>query len=151
MAAPAAGQKITAAMLGQLGNNTTQKAGAAQTTSTINAGSSAADLTGTSLTFSVAYACTIEINAVFDVNFTNNVDIGSGGPTFIGTCVVDGSTQSGEAHYNGSRATIDQEWIVSLTAGSHTIKLQGARTGSPTGSIQTIATHTKWSAWVPSP
>ncbi len=150
MAAPAAGQRITAALLGQLTNNTTQKIGAAQTTTTIAMTAGAQDLTGTSLTFTVAYACTIMIWAVFDVDM-NSTATGAG-VIFVGTCVVDGTTQGGpdEAHQNAGRVTGGQMWEVALSAGSHTIKLQGKVTAA-TGATNTNAKHTKWHAWVPSP
>jgi hypothetical protein len=149
MAAPAAGQKITAAMLGQLTNNTTQKTGAAQTTGTLTMTTSAQDLTGTSLTFSVVYACTVMIYACFDV--TMIAAAVTAGDVFVGTCVVDGGTVSGEAHLNAGRATVFQEWEVALAAGSHTIKLQGQVTATTGGATTTGATHTKWHIWVPSP
>ena len=152
MAVPAAGQRITAAMLGKIPSTCTQIAGAQQTTSSINLGASAADLTGTSVTFTVAYACTIFVVASFDIHFTNGTDIGVTGAVGVGTLVVDGVTQSGQCEFNGQNASNAQVWQVPLAAGSHTIKLQGARLGpGPTGNIQTLATHTRWDAFVPSP
>jgi len=152
MAAPAAGQKVTAALLGQLANNTIQKIGAQQTTSSINLTGTAADLTGTSVTFSVVYACTMIVVASFDIHFTNGVDIGVTGAVGVGTLVVDGVTQSGQVEFNGQNASNAQVWQVALSAGSHTVKLQGSRLGpTPTGNIQTLATHTRWDAMVPSP
>jgi hypothetical protein len=152
MAAPAAGQRITAAMLGQVPNNCTQKQGAQQSTSSINLTGTAQDLTGTSVTFSVVYACTMIVVASFDIHFTNGVDIGVTGAVGVGTLVVDGVTQSGQVEFNGQNASNAQVWQVALTAGSHTVKLQGSKLGpGTTGNIQTLSTHTRWDAWVPSP
>lgn len=151
MAAPAAGNKITAALMGQLVNNTTQKIGAAQTTSTITMTATEQDLTGTSLTFSVAYACRIMIVGIFDCDMNGTAT--AAGVVFVGVVNVDGTSiggTSGEAHLNAGRATAPQQWIVDLTAGSHTIKLRGKVTAA-TGISETNAGHTKWHAWVPSP
>lgn len=139
-------------MLGQVPNNCTQKIGAQQSTSSINLTATPADLTGASATFSVVYACTMIVVASFDIHFTNGVDIGVSGAVGVGTLVVDGVTQSGQVEFNGQNASNAQVWQVPLSAGSHTVKLQGARLGpGPTGNIQTLATHTRFDAWVPSP
>jgi len=148
-----AGQKVSTATLDTLGSVVFQSVGAAQTTSSLNMTAAYADLTGTSLTFTTQYANTkINVWASFDVVYTNNIDIGVGGPLFLGTLVVDGVnlTSSGEAHFNGVRATVFQQWPVTLTAaGNHTLKLQGKYVGSaPTGNIQALGTHTRWSGLV---
>lgn len=148
-----AGSKVTTATLDTIGSTAFQSVGAAQTTASINMAASYADLTGTSLTFSTQYANTkINVWASFDVTFTNNVDIGAGGTVFVGTISVDGVNlaSSGEAHFNGVRTTAFQQWPVTLaSAGNHTIKLQGRYNGTaPTGSIQTLSVHTRWSALV---
>ena len=80
----------------------------------------AADLTGVSRTLTVPEANTqLTIRGYFDVEATNAGDI------FIGTCQVDGSNQSGEAHFaDVGRATVALEWVVSVSAGSHTVKLR---------------------------
>jgi hypothetical protein len=153
MAAPAAGQRITAAMLGQVPQNCTQKIGGAQTTSGITMSSSAQDLTGTSVTFTVLYACTALVVATFVATFNSITDLGAN-PTvkFGGTLVVDGVTQSGRVELNSQYATAAENWTVPLTAGSHTIKLQGFYFGgTPAGAVTTLGTQTKWSALVPSP
>jgi hypothetical protein len=149
----AAGQKVSTATLDTVGSTAFQFIGAAQTTSSINLTGTLADLTGTSLTFSTQYANTkVGIWAVFDATFTNNIDIGVGGAVLIGTCTVDGVSfqPNGEAHYNGVRATVAQQWTATLAAaGNHTIKLQGKYLGSaPTGNIQTLMVHTRWSGLV---
>lgn len=148
-----AGAKLAAQDLDQVVSADTQLVGAAQTTSTINMTTSAQDLTGTSLTVTTTYANTlVGIWALFDVTYTNAADVGTAGAVFIGTAVVDGITQSGEAHFNGFRSTSAGMWITTLAAaGAHTIKLQGRVTGSMTGSAQTNATHTKWHAFVLGP
>lgn len=151
MALPAAGNRITADLLAALANNSLQFIGSAQTAAPQNMTTVAADLTGTSLTFTTTYINTkITIWACYDVNYTNAADTPNlGSKLFVGTCLVDGTTQSGESHYNGPRATVFQEWITTLAAsGSHTVKLQGLVNAALTGSCQTNATHTKWHALV---
>lgn len=140
-----AGQKQAAQDLDQLVSSTTQLLGAAQTTATISMGASAADLTGTSLTFNTVYANTkIGIWAVYDAAVV------TGTPLFIGTCLVDGVLQAGEAHFGGvnaMRGTCAGMWLTTLTSpGSHTIKLQGSGSGT-----QTFSIHTKWHALVLGP
>lgn len=140
-----AGQKLAAQDLDQLVSNTTQLLGAAQLTSSLAMGASASDLTGASATFNTLYANTkVGIWAVYDVQIT------TGAPIFIGTCLVDGVTVSGEAHLggvNGLRGTCAGMWLVTLTAsGSHTVKIQGSGSGTTT-----FATHTKWHAIVEGP
>lgn len=148
-----AGQKLAAQDLDQLVSSTTQIIGAAQTTSLQSMTLSAADLTGTSLTFTTLYANTkVTIWGCFDVSYTSLSDTAIGTKLFVGTCLVDGVTLSGEAHFNGTRATVFQEWITTLVAaGSHTIKLQGLVTASLTGACQTNSIHTKWHALVLGP
>lgn len=140
-------------MLDTVGSTAFQSVGAAQTTSSINMGAAFADLTGTSLTFTTQYANTkINIWASFDVTFTNNIDVGAGGTVFVGAAMVDGVSlaSSGEAHFNGVRTTAFQQWATTLAAaGSHTIKLQGRYNGTaPTGNIQALSVHTRWTGLV---
>lgn len=140
-------------MMDTIGSVAFQFIGAIQTSSSINMTGTLADLTGTSLTFTTQYANTkASIWAVYDAAYTNNIDIGVGGPVLIGTATVDGvSLQSnGEAHFLGVRATVYQQWTTTLASpGNHTIKLQGKYLGSaPTGNIQTLGPHTRWSALV---
>lgn len=147
-----AGQKVSTATLDTIASVAFQSIGAAST-STNTMGASFADLTGTSLTFTTQYANTkVNILSTFDVQYSNNVDIGVGGPVFVGTVNVDGVDlfASGEAHFLGVRATAFQTWPVTLSAaGSHTIKLRGRYNGgTPTGTIQTLSTHTRWTAIV---
>lgn len=137
-----AGSKVPASDLDLLVTNTTQMIGAAQTAATIVMTGSAIDLTGTSLTFSTQYTNTkIAIWAVFDVSVSANV-------TFVGTCLVDGTLQIGEAHGGGVanfRATCPGMWLTTLSAaGNHTIKLQGNAANTAT----TYSSHTKWHALV---
>lgn len=139
-------------MMDTLGSTGLQFISASQTTSSINLTGSFADLTGTSLTFTTQYANTkVGIWASFDATFTNNIDIGVGGAVLIGIVLVDGvQPTTAEAHFNGVRATVFQEWTTTLAApGNHTIKLQGKYLGSaPTGNIQTLSTHTRWAGLV---
>jgi hypothetical protein len=144
MALPAAGNRITADLLAQLTNNSLQFIGAAQTTGSQGMTTTAADLTGTSLTFTTTYPNTkVTIWACYDIDMGG----AASGIIFIGTCLVDGAGQAGEAHQTVVRSTCFQEWITTLSAsGSHTIKLQGKSTGGTAGSTQ--GTHTKWHALV---
>ncbi len=145
-----AGAKLRASDLDTIGTTSLQFIGAAQTTSSQIMTASSVDLGGSSLTFSTQYAntkCTIW--ACFDVTFVNNSDVTAGGVTFVGTCVVDGVTVSGEAHFTGFRGTVFQEWIVTLAAtGNHTVSIQGKRSTSSFGDVDTNGTHTKWHALV---
>ena len=144
MPLPAAGNRITADLLAALANNSLQFIGAAQTTATIGMTTTAQDLTGTSLTFTTTYPSTkMTIWACYDI------DMQSAGASviFVGTCLVDGTGQAGEAHQTVVRSTCFQEWITTLaSSGSHTVKLQGKVTAGTTG--QTQGTHTKWHALV---
>lgn len=101
----------------------------------------AADITGATVTFTTVNANAVAlVIGVFDVNTTAT------GSTAVGTCVADGATQNSEAIHAlttlNSRETVSQAWNVALaSAGSHTIKLQGAlSTASGTASFG--ATHT---------
>jgi hypothetical protein len=148
-----AGQKLAASDLDQIGSTVFQFIGAKQSTASITMGTSFTDLTGTSVTFTTQYANTkVAIWGVFDVKYSNNVDIGVGGALFVGAAFVDGVSlaTSGEAHFNGVECTVAQQWSTTLPlAGSHTIKLGAVRTGvGPTGTISTQATSTCWNALV---
>lgn len=89
---------------------------------------SAADLSGCTVTFSTAVANTLVlVVGTFDFQINGTTDIAGG------TLVVDGTTVSGEqAILNGTvRATVAMTWRVTLAAaGSHTLKLQVGKTGS---------------------
>lgn len=137
-----AGQKLSTADLDTIGQKSFQFIGAAANShQAVNVG--AADIAGTSLTFTTQYANTpIGIWAVFDVDATGTAD------TFLGTCVVDSVTQSGEAHSQCLRVTAPQYWIATLVAaGSHTVKLQSNKIGTA-NTLNTNAVHTKWHALV---
>lgn len=113
--------------------------GSAACTAALNLTTSLQDITGCSKTFSVVGAHSI---AMCFATFDNASTVGTGNNVGVGSLVVDGSVQTGEAHWDDrtSRTTAYQSWTVSLAAGSHTIKLQ-AKTGGGTQQIQTI--HTK--------
>lgn len=137
-----AGQKISTADLDTIGSVSFQFIGAAANThQAVTAG--AADIAGTSLTFTTQYANTrVAIWAVYDPDSTGVTSV------FVGTCLVDGATQSGEAHSSTLRVTCAMMWIATLAAaGSHTIKLQSAKSGG-TDTINTNQVHTKWHALV---
>jgi hypothetical protein len=132
-----AGQKLAASDLDQIVSSVCQILGAAQTTASITMGAGAVDLTGATLTFTTQYANTKAL-----IWGTFDVGIATGTHTFVGTCVVDGTTlTTGEAHSTGVRETTFQQWIPTLSAaGSHTIKLQGAESS---GTAITFSIHTK--------
>jgi len=136
-----AGQKISTADLDTIGSVSFQFIGAIGTTH--QAVGATADITGTSLTFTTQYANTkVGIWAVYDVDSTGVTS------TFVGTCLVDGVVQAGEAHSTTLRVTCPSMWIATLTAaGSHTIKLQSAKSGG-TDTMNTNQVHTKWHALV---
>lgn len=109
-----------------------------QTTATIAMTTSAQDLTGASVTFT-----TFGTNRQVSVTIT--VDADSSGISDIGiaTCVVDGVALTGELHWGPTgRASYTRTWQTTLaTAASHTIKIQGRRTGA-TNSFTTYSSHT---------
>jgi hypothetical protein len=147
-----AGQKFAASEADQIGSTSFQFIGASQTSFPQNMTVTPTDLTGTSLTFTTQYSNTkVLVTAFFDISFTNNVDVGVTGANFIGVALVDGVSLGGtaEAHFNGVRGTIGQQWSPILPlAGSHTIKLRGSYFGpGPTGNIQT-GQSTRWTAIV---
>lgn len=146
-----AGQKLAAQDLDQLVSGTTQTIGAAANSHQAMTGS-AADIAGTSLTFTTQYANTkATIWGCFDVDSNSTTPANWG--TFVGFAVVDGTSlqAQGEAHFAGVRGTCFQEWIITLTAaGSHTIKLQGLKSGG-SDTISTNQTHTKWHALIEGP
>ncbi len=140
MALPQAGNRLTADLLAALTNNSLQFLGASQTSFPQNMTTTPTDLTGTSVTFTTQYPNTkVLITAFFDVGFT------------IGVALVDGTSlgTTAEAHFNGQKSTIGQQWSPTLAAaGSHTIKLRGSYFGpGPTGNIQT-GQSTRWTGIV---
>lgn len=152
MVLPQAANRLTADLLAALTNNSLQFLGASQTSFPQNMTVTPTDLTGTSVTFTTQYPNTkVLITAFFDVGFTNGVDIGVGGANFIGVALVDGTSlgSTAEAHFNGQKSTIGQQWSPTLAAaGSHTIKLRGSYFGpGPTGNIQT-GQSTRWTGIV---
>jgi hypothetical protein len=96
-----------------------------------------ADLAGASLTFTVATSsASVKVLGIFDNTVTGTV-------TVIGTCMVDGVSQTAEAHGGGVanlRLTVAQTWQLTLAAGSHTVKLRGTIS---TGAGTMFGTHTK--------
>lgn len=105
-------------------------------------GTTPADITGCTITFTTANAnASVLIIGVFDTLVAT-----TGAPVATGNCVVDGSAQPGQATHDqntlNKRDTVSQVWNVALpAAGSHTIKLQGALSGAG-GSTTFNATHT---------
>lgn len=142
-----AGQKLSTADLDTIGSTTLQFIGSAANSLQAMTGS-LADIAGTSLTITTQYANTrVAIWAVYDVDNNANTTIANWS-VFVGTALVDGVAQSGEAHGTGPRGTFSQMWITTLTAaGTHTIKLQGKSSGGSSG-CNTNPTHTKWHSLV---
>lgn len=106
-------------------------------------GTTPSDIPGATVTITTANPnASVMVTGVFDAQCVTS----SGVAVALGTCVVDGSTQTGEATHDqvavGNRGCVSQVWNVSLpTAGSHTIKLQGVLSGAA-GSTTFNATHT---------
>ena len=101
------------------------------------------DITGATVTFTAAAAGKLRVNATFDFSLAVAAEIVGG---YLN---VDGTNQAQQPLLSGSlqRAAVSKSWVVSLAAGSHTVKLQAARvTGSNTGhsvnSIHTGFTYT---------
>lgn len=102
-----------------------------------------ADVAGCSVTCTTtgnnAFALVI---GVFDFSKSATTGIGEG------FCNVDGTDQatlavlSDGANTISDRMTVSQVWAVSLTAGSHTIKLRAAKAGAATINIQPHTTIT---------
>lgn len=105
-----------------------------------------ADVVGASVTITTTQAnASVLVIGVFDMTTTST------GGNGIGTCALDGVTQSGEAIHAlatlNDRDTVMQQWLLTIsTPGSHTIKLQGSATS--TGTVTISATHTTISATV---
>jgi hypothetical protein len=103
---------------------------------------SAQDCTGATVTFTIYGASAfVFVTGVFDMSKTAAAMQG------YGLLNVDGTVQTPVALYSDAsntisdRCTVSQTWIVSLTAGSHTLKLQSYRTGGA-GTFAVNATHT---------
>jgi hypothetical protein len=99
-----------------------------------------ANIVGASVTI-----ITAQPNAVVTVIGFFDMTISATGGNAVGTLVVDGSTQSGQAikamETVNDRATVGQFWTVPLaSAGSHSFQLQGAATAS--GTVAFGITHT---------
>lgn len=122
-------------------------ASASATSNLSSSSATAADIPGATVTITTVNAnASVQVIGVFDATTT-----GTGGNA-VGTCVVDGATQAGQAIHglvtNATRETVTQVWNVVLsTAGSHTIKLQGATSGA-SGTVQFSSTHTTINATV---
>jgi hypothetical protein len=115
------------------------QSGTAVAASPLTVGTTAADVAGCSISLVVAGTnAFVEVTMVFDVQTTvttsNNV--------FLGTLLIDGVGGFPEAHADDreSRITVSQTVRAGLAAGSHTLKLQAAKT--PGGSFTAMASHT---------
>lgn len=132
---PTAGQRIKAAT-----TPAPYIVSAAATGNLTTSSATAADIPGATVTIITAQPnASVQVTGIFDVTTTAT------GGNAVGTCVVDGTTQAGQAIHanitNSDRQTVSQVWTVPLaTAGSHTIKLQGAVTTA--GTDQFSLTHT---------
>lgn len=114
----AAGAVATAADVNNLTWNVLV-ANASSTTQTVT--TTAADLAGATLSVTTAAANTkLLIHGLFDFESTHAADIA------LGTCMVGGVAQSGEAHLQSiSRMTVSNAWVVTIaSAGATTIKLR---------------------------
>lgn len=111
---------------------------AVQSAPTLGMTTSLADITGCTTTVTT-------YGANREVKITATVDGESNGVTDIGivVCVVDGVALQGEIHWGPTgRASYGRSWKTTLAAaGSHTIKLQGRKSGN-TNTFTTYQTHT---------
>lgn len=118
---------------------------AACTSNLSTSSSTAADVVGASIPVT-----TVQLNAVAVVIGVFDMTTTSTGGAGVGTLVVDGVTQSGEAIHSlvttAARETVAQVWTVTLAPGSHTLKLQGASSGA--GTVAIGNTHTTITATV---
>lgn len=100
-------------------------------TSALTLGTSYADIVGATTTFTPNTAEKVVITGIFDINYTV-----AGAADALGQLLVDGVAETPVARLNVAatvtgRATIMQQWVVSLTAAaSHTLKLQGAKSAA---------------------
>lgn len=130
------GQKLTAAALN---NITWQVKSGIMTGGDITITTSSVDVPGCSITFTAPVANTlVKVTAVADFVTTNTGDL-----NYV-TCVVDGVTQNNNAKLQGAnlRASVVQIWTPTVSAGSHTIKLQVQKIGT-TGVQQLGAGHSR--------
>lgn len=112
---------------------------ACSTLTTINS-TTAADITGASVTFTPPSDCRVLVAGAFDLTMTTS------GSTFVGELVVNGSAEAAQVIYAPSgvneRGSSSQVWSLTLSGGtSYTIKLQG-RLASGSGVFDVAATHT---------
>jgi hypothetical protein len=100
-----------------------------------------ADITGATVTFTPNVACYAIVNMTADLSSSVAGDI------IIANLVVDGAAQSQTCLFTapiaGYRATVSQVFLVTLTAASHTIKMQVGR-ASGTGTVTAQITHTNF-------
>lgn len=134
-----AGETLTAAKLNLLDTRIYR----AEASAVLGLTTTVTDVTGASVVVSALaanakYVCT----AVFDCQ-----SIGTTATTALGILDIDGVDQSEQAIFNqvsanGLRSTIVQTWEGTLSAGSHTFKLQGQRTGGADSMLRFNALHT---------
>lgn len=97
------------------------------------------DITGASVSFTTSAPSTpVKLDATFDVGSTS-------GATFLGVFIVDGTTQTAEAHSTAVRTTCARNWLVTVPAGNHVIKLHGSATGA---GCTVYGSHTSFTALV---
>lgn len=101
-----------------------------------------ADVPGATLTFTTPRP---NVTVVVEASFDMNADAST---ISQGSLVVDGSVQTASIYSQAIRAGIAQRWVVTLAAaGSHTVKLQGARVSGNTtivGSVHTTIAVTNF-------
>lgn len=99
----------------------------------------ATDIPGATVTITTTVTNTVAlVIGTYDVSSSGTSD------TFVGSLIVDGSAQSGNAiSTQANRATVTQAWAVTLAStGSHTLKLQASKAGAA-NTVSTQAAHTK--------
>lgn len=119
---------------------------AAASSSLTTGSSTPADIPGATVSITTAQPnAVVLVMGVFDITAASAAAVAA-----IGTCLLDGALQAGEAHHvintASSRETVAQNWNVAIpTAGPHTIKFQGACGG---GSAVFNSAHTTLTALV---
>jgi hypothetical protein len=102
------------------------------------------DVTGSSVTVTAQTSSAIYL-CVLTADFFCQV---AGATLGIAALNVDGTDQTAEAHYNQSNvsavaeATASQNYTGTLTAGTHTFKIRGVRSGGVDGNLRILPTHT---------
>jgi len=131
------GYALTGYVANQLTHDTLVRA-----SSNLSLGAADVLVPGTQITVTVANLARYNATGIFDFDET-----GAGTTVCLGRLYVDGANHSSNAQAllevttTNDRATVAQQWDGTLSAGSHTLELRGARSAA-NGSQVANATHT---------